>query len=308
MTSRLIAGLLLLTACARAQSVTAVPVAPRFFNMTEPQIAKALKKIHKDHQDLKSRVEAVSAAFLGIPYKLGPMGEGDGAGFDGDPIYSFKQLDCTTSVEEIMALSINGDLDSALHDTLQRIRYKGGKVDYFERNHFTEADWVPNNVAAGYLVDITREVAGTLARDASKNVSKRDWYARKTVDAIKGFPNDSQAEREKRLKDLQSRAGQFQDQVSTIPYVPMASFASVLSSIPSGTIANLIRADQPGKPTIVSHQVLIVDKGGTMFVREAAYGKEFLDVPALDYFQKYNGSSWPLLGLNLNEIRDPGRP
>ena len=298
----LLAALFLLPAAARGQN------APRFYEMDEPQIAASLKKLHKDHPALRDRVEAVSEAFLGIPYKLGPLGEGGGSGFDGDPLYSFRQLDCTTSVEEIMALTLEPALDKALHETLQAIRYKGGQVDYFSRNHFTEADWVPNNVAAGFLKDITRQVGGGLAREQTKLVSKRDWYAHKTIDAIKGFPGASKAERAKRLRDLQARASQFQDAVATITYIPIDSLPQLIAAIPSGTIANLIRANQPGKPTIVSHQLFIIDKNGSKYVREAASGKEFLDAPALDYFKKYAGSSWPLLGLNLNELQGPPRP
>jgi hypothetical protein len=287
---------------ARAQN------SPRFYQMDETHIAAALKQIHHDNTSLQARVEAVSAAFLGIPYKLGPLGEGGGAEFDGDPLYSFSQLDCTTSIEEIMALSIEPDLDKAVHDTLQKIRYKDGQIGYTTRNHFTEADWVPNNVAAGYLQDITRDVAGNRAKDAHKLVSKSAWYAGKSLDAIKGFPGETQADRQRRLKDLQALAAQFKDEGSTIAYVPMDVFPQVLANIPSGTIANLVRADQPGKPTIISHQILLIDKDGTKYVREAASGKEFLDVPALDYFRIYNNSSWPLLGLNLNQILDPGHP
>lgn len=281
---------------------------PRFYQMDETQIAAALKQIHHDNPTLQARVEAVSAAFLGIPYKLGPLGEGGGADFDGDPLYSFTQVDCTTSVEEVMALSIEPDLDKAVHDVLQKIRYKDGQIGYTTRNHFTEADWVPNNIAAGFLKDITKDVAGNRAKDAHKLVSKRDWYASKSLDAIKGFPGMTQPERQRKLKDLQDLASQFTDAVATITYVPIDVFPQVLANIPSGTIANLVRADMPGKPTIISHQILLIDKNGTKYVRHASFNKEYLDVPALDYFKVYANSSWPLLGLNLNQILDPGHP
>jgi hypothetical protein len=51
--------------------------------------------------------------------------------------------------------------------------------------------------------------------------------------------------------------------------------------------------------------VLLIRKGKTLYVRHAAFGKEVEDVPALEYFYRYFNSSWPLLGLNLQEITKP---
>jgi hypothetical protein len=280
---------------------------PRFYGLPEKQIAAELKKIHKDNPDLRSRVEAVSAAFLGTPYKLGGLGEGTGSRFDQDPLYSFGYADCTTSVEQVMALSLTADLDKALHETLQKIRYKDGQVGYTTRNHFTEVDWVPNNAAAGYIEDITEKVSGAKTKYIRKLVSKRDWYAHKTLDDIQGFPPTSPpSERAARLAELQALASGFKDEASTIPYVPIDALPQFLPLIPSGTIANLVREDKADKPTIISHQILLVDKGGVKYVRHAAFGKEYLDVPALDYFYTYFNSSWKLLGLNLNRITEPG--
>ncbi len=300
----LLAPLLILAPLAAAAADS-----PRFYGMNEKDIAAALKKIHKDNPELQSRVEAVSAAFLGTPYKEGCLGEGGDGQFDRDPVYSFKLVDCTTSVEQVMALSLDGDLDKALHETLQKIRYKDGQVGYTNRNHFTEVDWIPNNAAAGFLEDITEKVAGHKTKYIRKLVSKHDWYAHKTLAEIQGFPpTTSQSEKEQRLSELQALASGFKDEASTIPYVPMDALPSALTLIPSGTIANLVREDRPDKPSIISHQILLIDKGGVKYVRHAAFGKEYLDVPALEYFYTYYSSSWRLLGLNLNKIAEPRKP
>ncbi|MBI3552501.1 MAG: DUF1460 domain-containing protein [Elusimicrobia bacterium] len=277
----------------------------RFVAMTEPEIAAALRNIHESQPTLPSRVETVSSAFIGTPYKLGCLGEGDGAPFDRDPVYSFRHADCTTSVEQVMALALTGDLEKALHDTLQRIRYKDGRIGYETRNHFIEADWIPNNAAAGFLEDITEAVAGPKTKRLRKLVCKRDWYAQRTLDDIQGFPSTTPgSEKEKRIKDLQALGARFADQETLTPYLPMDQLETLMPKLPSGTIANLVREDRPGKPTIISHQVLLIGKKGK-FVRHAASGKEYLDVPALEYFRSCSGSSWKPLGVNLNAIREP---
>lgn len=276
---------------------------PRFFGMTEGQIASALRRIHRDHPGLPSRVEAVSAAFLGTPYKLGPLGEGEDGEFDRDPLYSFAQADCVTFVEQVMALSLEPELAKALAGVLRRIRYRDGKVGYATRNHFTEVDWLPANAAAGFIADISAKVAGDKVKVARKTISKREWYARKTLDDLQGFDAAPQAERERRLKALQALGSGLADEDASVPYVPIESLPELLAKIPSGAVASLVREDKPDKPVLISHQALLIEKGGVKFVRHAAAGRQVEDVPALEYFYKYFNASWRLLGLNLSQVR-----
>jgi hypothetical protein len=274
-----------------------------FYELREPIIAKELKRIHKKNKKLASRVEAVSERFLGTPYVLGPLGEGPTGEYDRDPLYDFKKADCTTLVEQVMAMSLEPDLDKALQ-TLQKIRYKDGIITYETRNHFTEGDWVPQNVRAGFLADITELVAGEKTKTATKKISKRAWYVSKSTADIQGF-GSAEAEKERRAGHLRELADRFQDQYAALPYLPIDALPQFQGRIPSGTIGNLLRADQPDKPTMISHQVLFIRKGTDLYVRHAAYGKQTEDVPVLEYFYRYFNSKWPLLGVNLNELRAP---
>ncbi|MDE2489482.1 MAG: DUF1460 domain-containing protein [Elusimicrobia bacterium] len=287
---------------ALAPALPAAAAAPvRFRGMDARRLDAALASIDAANPSLRGRIEAVSAALLGTPYVLGPLGEGPGGRFDRDPLMSFDALDCTTFVEETMALSLSPDLASA-KALLQRIRYKDGRIAYASRNHFTSADWVPNNAAAGFLRDVTREIAGADVEVASKTISKRAWYAKKTLADLQGLDSLTPAQRDERLKELRALGAAMPDETVSLPYLPIALLPRYASRIPSGTIANLVRADQPDKPVLVSHQLLIVDVGGVPYAREAAWKQEVKDVPLLDYFKIYDGSKWPLLGLNLNEI------
>jgi N-acetylmuramoyl-L-alanine amidase-like len=293
------AALVLLASALGAPARAAAPV--RFRGMNPRELNAALQDIDARSPGLQGRIEAVSAAFLGTPYVLGPLGEGPQGRFDRDPLISFDALDCTTFVEETMALSLSPDLASA-KDLLRRIRYKDGRIAYASRNHFTSADWVPNNVAAGFLRDVTRDVAGADVQIASKTISKRTWYAGKTLADLQGLDSLTPAERSARLREFRALGAAMPDETVSLPYLPIALLPKYASRIPSGTIANLVREDQPDKPVLVSHQLLIIDEGGAPYVREAAWKDEVKDIPLLDYFKIYDGSKWPLLGLNLNEI------
>lgn len=274
----------------------------RFNKMSEGRIAAALRVLHRKNPDLNARVTAVSEAFLDTPYRLGPLGEGRDGTFDSEPLYSFDRLDCTTFVEEVMALSLQPDLRKALDKTLREIRYKAGWVDYVARNHFPEADWLPNNIAAGFIEDITDKVAGERTKFAVKTISKRDWYAKKTLDEIQGFGHEPKPERERRLEALRALGRNIRDVQVTIPYVAVEDLAEFLPSIPSGTIVNFVREDQPDKPVLVTHQAFIVNDGSVKMLRHAAFNRRVEDVPVLEYFAKLEGSSWRVLGINLDAV------
>ena len=288
---------------AMAAQPAAAQDAPHFKDMAEAQIAQSLRRIHESNPLLADRVLAVSGALLGIPYRLGPMGEGPDGEFDRGPTYSFQALDCTTFVEETMALSLESDLEKA-KALLQKIRYKDGQVSYETRNHFPEVDWRSNNEAAGFLKDITADVAGGRTGVEHKLISKRAWYASHILSDIKGFSDLPPAQLEAKLQRLQKIGERFQDEVSTITYVPLPILAQVMDRIPSGTVANLVREDLPDHPQTITHQMLIVIKDGRRFVRHAAYGKAVEEAPAEDFFRRYDGASWRVVGVNLELILD----
>jgi hypothetical protein len=254
------------------------------------------------------RVEAFSAVLLGVPYQEFPLGEGADGVYDSDPLMRLDRADCVTFVEETLALARAGD-EAGMRAELTKIRYRGGVVSYETRNHFTDADWLPNNAAAGFIRDVTAEVAGADARTAAKTISKKAWYAAKTDKDLKGPRVEalSPAQRRALVDQWRALGAALPDQPVSLPYLPISALARHAADIPSGTIVSLVRADAPDKPTLISHMGLIVRVGGALYFRHAAQGQRVLDVPLLEYFRKYDGASWPLLGLNLAAPLEPSR-
>lgn len=78
---------------------------------------------------------SIGARYLGARYQIDPLGEECSP--DTDPLIRTDAFDCTTFVETSLA---SGDVDA-----LTRIRYKNGVVDFKNRNHFIESDWISNN-------------------------------------------------------------------------------------------------------------------------------------------------------------------
>lgn len=253
--------------------------------------------------DLGARLFAASQKFLGVPYVLGPLGEGADGEFDRDPLISFDGLDCTTFVEETMAFALGGE--AGAQDVLRRIRYEGGVVSYQARNHFTEADWLPNNRAAGFLRDITAQVGGRRVPAVKKTISKRAWYAAKTEADLKGFGNEAPELRAQRLERLRALGAGLPDETVLLSYVPLAQLPALLPSIPSGTVVSLVREARDDKPTVVTHQFFIFDGPKGKIIRHAAQGKQVLDVPAADYIANLaTYTSWKVLGFNLAAVTE----
>lgn len=100
--------------------------------------------------DLQVRLDSISRHFLGAPYKLGPLGEGDSALGDPLPRMRTDSFDCVTYIETVEAMARTRPGDSLLA-ILDSIRYDRGMVAWRHRNHFTEADWIPANTAAGRI-------------------------------------------------------------------------------------------------------------------------------------------------------------
>ncbi|MBQ6736341.1 MAG: DUF1460 domain-containing protein [Alphaproteobacteria bacterium] len=104
----------------------------------------------------------IGAEYLGVKYVRDPLGEG--AAPDADPLIRFDAFDCTTFVETVLA---DGD-----RKRLNQIRYKNGKVDFINRNHFIETDWLNNN--ANIVKNVSAEYAPVVTRRVT--IDKKNWF------------------------------------------------------------------------------------------------------------------------------------
>lgn len=109
-------------------------------------------------------VIAVGEQFLGTPYVAHTL-ETQGPE---QLVVNFRGLDCTTFVENVLAISRvrygeKMNWDSFILE-LERIRYREGRLsDYASRLHyFTE--WIRDNERKGFVRDITQEIGGKAVR------------------------------------------------------------------------------------------------------------------------------------------------
>ncbi|BAX80496.1 hypothetical protein ALGA_2158 [Labilibaculum antarcticum] len=113
-----------------------------------------------DSLSLDDRVVEVAKMFMQTAYVGGTL--------DGNEkeqlVVNFRELDCTTYLENVVALSKALSNDSLTTDDflneLENLRYRNGKLtDYSSRLHYF-SDWIYENEKKGIVKNMTAEIGG----------------------------------------------------------------------------------------------------------------------------------------------------
>jgi hypothetical protein len=276
----LLAALLL----AEAPAAPAEPVPGGWASLSAQDRAAILKAVEPG-APLSHRLLRVSERFIGTPYLASPLGEGSGV--DPDPTFRLDAVDCLTFVEQTLALSLASE-EVEVAPLLERIRYASTPV-YEDRNHLMEAQWLPNNLRKGFLVDVTRRYGGEDVVQVQKTLTARTWTS-KSSQAL-ALPKERQLQ------------GTF-----TLNMLPLERVMAHARKVPSGTILVILREDLPLKATRITHLGFVVQKGKRTWLRHAArnrYGRVVDE--DLETFLARNSryTKWRVTGVSLFEARRP---
>ena len=264
--------------------------APEMSTLDEGEVPEDLVAIARKVRDLPvgERMAAISVPLLGRPYKVDAAGEGLPP--DTDPPARYDVFDCLTFVEEVLSLALPADPASA--PMVRRgLRYgpDGGAV-YDYRNHFMLTEWVPNNIDAGWLEDITAQLGETwlLEKDISAQTWK--WWKRRKLFSL---PDD-------RLP-----VGHY-----SMPLLSLGAAAKAVDKIPDGALILTVRADKPGVPIVVTHIGFKIPSASLPMMRHATkMGEEprVRDDKLSWYFEHVRWYDWwPVVGINVLMPRELG--
>lgn len=218
--------------------------------MANAEIDTLIRQVTANEPELSARIAIYSEVAKGTPYALFCLGEGPNAKYDRDPLIDFTRADCVTFTEQILAMAISDNYEN-MFNNLQRIRYHRGAIDLRTRNHFTHADWVPNN--AWLLQDVTAAVGGKHCREMTKTIDRR-----KLLSDL-GVPESEQAE----IPPAETM---------TIKYIPEHSLLAVQDSLQTGDLFSIIQS-MPG--IFSAHMGLIIRKeDGEVYCRHASSRRE----------------------------------
>lgn len=234
---------------------------------------------------VEARFLAATEGFLGTPYVLSPLGEGEG--HDPDPLIRYDAADCVTMVEEAMALALAPDEQRVL-ETLNHIRYEADP-SFDGRLHVMEAQWLPVNLSRGLLEEVTALYGKAATKRVSKRITEATWQE-KGGKAL-GLSPAAQAK------------GEF-----FIDIVPSEQAPAVLSIAPAGLIVVVVRADRPRLVSRITHVGVLVQKPSGPFLRHASRSfKKVVDEPVEKYLKRnLEFGAWTLEGVALYRVRTPG--
>jgi hypothetical protein len=213
-----------------------------------------------------ARLEKLSRAYLGVPYRLDCLGEACGP--DPDPLFTRARVDCQTLVEQVMAEALApwaGGLDAAG----KLVRYRGGLVSLETRHHYCVPDWLEHPWPA---VDATSSL-GPRLRQVRRRI---DLPA--LVESRGGDPGRSPAP----------------VRTVTASYLPRSAVPSALARVPDGSIAVLVHS----RPDLVAgHVGFLFRRNGVVTLRHASQTrKQVVDEPLAAYLGR---APRKLIGLKV---------
>jgi hypothetical protein len=228
------------------------------------------------------RMRQISEPFLGLPYLLDGIGEAVAP--DGDPPSRYDAFDCLSFVEEVLALAFAGD-PSGASEVKAQLRYRDGVVKYENRRHFMDLEWVPENIAAGWLEDVTAQYGQTHL--VTKTVTATTWKAWKSR---KRFF----------LTDAQLPTGTI-----TIPLLSLDAATQAAERMEPGTLVLTVRKNRDYVPIVVTHLGFVIPPAKPGDVARMRHCTKMGDQRVRDdrlawYFEHlHDYSKWPVDGIQL---------
>lgn len=216
----------------------------QLYEMTNKEIDSLLTAVSKKNLTITERINFYSEKLLGTPYNLKCVGDGPYALIENWPLVNFKETNCMAYCEHVLALSISDSWDNFFNN-LQHIRYKDGIIGMRTRNHYTMADWLPEN--AWLLEHVSKKVGGKYTRKVTRTISHIKFFERKGISDLRYVKPD---------------------RTITLEYVPKEVLKKVKRKVKSGDILALIYAN---KTDIFSaHMLIVAEREGKLVIRESS--------------------------------------
>ena len=183
---------------------------------------------------LAERLRLISEPMLGADYVVDGIGEGEGR--DPDPLVRFDSFGCLSFVEELLAWTYATSLEE-VSAARNEIRYNGS-VHFDNRRHFMVPQWIPDNIAAGRLVDVTHHYGETQV--VQKTITTRNWMRWRGRWKYEFSPE-------------QYPTGSF-----TLGLLSLDAAVAATKDFPDGTLLLVVRESRDSNPVWVTHLGMVL--------------------------------------------------
>ena len=246
--------------------------------MSYAEIDSMLKVNADKGLTITDRINLYSDMFLGTPYSWTPTGDGPDALYETYPLVNFQLTNCMVYCEHVLALSISDSWDNFFNN-LQQIRYKDGMIGMRTRNHYTIADWLPEN--SWLLDDVSAKVGGDYTKSMTRTISHENFFKGKGLHDMRYVKHDRKI---------------------TVDYVPMEHIKDVKSRIHNGDIVAMLFADKDN--VFSAHMLMIVEKDGDLYFREASTTNYSTFETEFDEWVAWKGTRDNYAGLAFMRVKD----
>ncbi|NOG44708.1 MAG: DUF1460 domain-containing protein [Calditrichaeota bacterium] len=224
------------------------------YKMVAAEFTDLMQYGNKKYSSVNERIQKYSELGKGTPYLIYNLGEGAGSQIDPDPTIDFARTDCMTFCEHTLALAISDNYPE-MYDNLQKIRYNNGEISYTSRNHFTIADWLPNN--DWLLDDVTLKVGQGFTSKMNKTIDRPQFYKNNGVS-------------DKEIK-LASQKEKF-----SVDYIPTKNLLAIQNNLKGGEIVSIVTTN----PVVISAHmgIIIRDQWDNVIFRHASSSQKTNEV------------------------------
>jgi hypothetical protein len=237
----------------------------KIYKMSKEEINSILTEKSNENLSVTDRMSFYSEMFLGMPYGLTCVGDGPYALYDTKPLLTFDTTNCMVFCEDVLALSISDSYENFFNN-LQKIRYKEGIIGMKTRNHYTMADWLPEN--SWLLHSVAKEIAGNSAKTLTRTISHKKFFAGKGI------------------KDMRHVK---EDRKITVDYIPFKELIAVKKNFKNGDILALMFKNLDN--IFSAHMLMFYDTPSGKVIRESSLSKNTaLDTPFDEWVAKFLNS------------------
>ncbi|HEV2613298.1 MAG TPA: N-acetylmuramoyl-L-alanine amidase-like domain-containing protein [Gammaproteobacteria bacterium] len=167
-------------------------------------------------------------------------------------------MNCQNYVETVLARAVSSNPQDVDHNAIA-IRYSHLPADYYTRNHFPAADWIPNNIHKHYI------------NYSPLNTSIITKFENKQAWCVTQLHN-------KKLCDEK-----FKNTWAHLRYIPIKKLPDVAAEIPGGSIIFIVK---PTKYTLISHMGFAIQKDHELYLRAASsLAGKVTDYNLMDYLK-----------------------
>ncbi len=259
-------------------SVLSVTAQQKIYKMSKEDINTLLIKKSSENLTLTERMNFFSELFLGMNYDLNCVGDGPYAFYDTKPLLTYKATNCMVYCEDVLALSMSDSYENFFNN-LQKIRYKDGIIAMKFRNHYTMADWLPEN--SWLLHDVAKEVAGERSKTITRTISHKNFFSGKGITDMRYVKKD---------------------RTITVNYIPFDVLHEVKEKIKDGDILALTFGKLDD--IFVGHMLMAYDTPSGKVIRQSSLSKNTTFETSFDEWVKKYMNSKKYVGITLMRVND----